>query len=443
MRSYPTRTAPLRGRLRLERLEDRQLLSGYQPTPTEQVFLERLNDARANPAAYGASIGVDLSYVSPEPPLAMDPRLVQSARDHSQDMNDVGYFGHTGSDGSSPGERMSAAGFPWWGYAESIAGGYAVPEETLAALITDSGVPDLGHRNQLLGIGSPYSDLQEVGVGYVHGGGPFHDYYTIDSGYTADRRPFLTGVVYNDLNGNGRYDAGEGLGGVTITVSGVGSTTSFDSGGYNLQLNPGTYTVTASGGGLSAPVTQTVTVGAASYRLNILPGSGSGAPNSPPVLDAIPNQTIPAGTSLVYTLSASDPDGDPLTFSATAASQEYTLRQSLGLTSDGNYYFNWGGRNEEWVQSAGGQWYFILPDGEFYQWDGSGPATGTLVATLSTADYADPSRLWNATPGATVSFAGNQLTVTPDAGFTGQLTVNVTVSDGLFTVNQAFTLTVS
>jgi hypothetical protein len=95
------------------------------------------------------------------------------------------------------------------------------------------------------------------------------NYYTIDSASSVlGNRPFITGVVFNDTNGNGLYDIGEGLGGVTITVSGVGSTTSFGSGGYGMPVDPGTYTVTASGPGLAAPITQTVTVGANNYRLN-------------------------------------------------------------------------------------------------------------------------------------------------------------------------------
>src|SRR5262249_44757561 len=79
---------------------------------------------------------------------------------------------------------------------------------------------------------------------------------------------FLTGVVLNDTNGNGKYDVGEGVGGVTITVAGAGFTTSFGSGGYSLQLSPGTYTVTASGGLLASPLTATVTVGGNNVRLN-------------------------------------------------------------------------------------------------------------------------------------------------------------------------------
>src|SRR3954454_8418273 len=108
-----------RARLRLEELEPRQLLSGAAPTAVEQLFLERLNDARANPAAYGASIGLDLSGVAPSAPLAVDPRLVQAARQHAQDMAARNFFAHTNPDGAGPSARMSAAGYPWTAWGES------------------------------------------------------------------------------------------------------------------------------------------------------------------------------------------------------------------------------------------------------------------------------------------------------------------------------------
>src|SRR5262245_50683006 len=117
-----------RTRLRLESLEPRCLLAAYQPTNAEQVFLERLNDARANPAAYGNAIGVDLSGVAPTPPLAVNPYITSASRLHSQDMNDRGYFSHYTPEGIGPGERLTSAGFAWTCWGESIAGVYPTPE---------------------------------------------------------------------------------------------------------------------------------------------------------------------------------------------------------------------------------------------------------------------------------------------------------------------------
>jgi hypothetical protein len=254
-------------------LESRQLLAGYTPSAVEQLFLEQLNDARANPAAYGASIGLDLSNVAPSPPLAFNTQLIQAARLHSQDMSSRGYFDHTAPDGSDPGRRISDTGFVWNSWGESLAGGQAFPgpAEALRALIIDFGVADLGHRRHLLAMDSLFRGQTQVGIGILQSTpGPLANYYSIDSASTFSSHPFLTGVVFRDTNGNGKYAIGEGLGGVTITVSGVGTTTTFDSGGYSIPISPGTYTVTASGGGLPTAVTQTVTIGSTNVRVNLV-----------------------------------------------------------------------------------------------------------------------------------------------------------------------------
>jgi hypothetical protein len=247
-------------------------LAGFQPTAQEQLFLELLNNARANPAAYGASIGVNLSYIPPAPPLTMDPTLVEAARLHSQDMSARNYFSHYTPEGLGPYDRMVAAGYqPGGDWGESIAGGtvYPTPAAALQALITDAGEPDLGHRYHLLGYG-PINNIQsQVGVGIVLGGtGFYQNYFTIDTAVIPGAPAFLTGVVYFDTNANGAYNLNEGLAGVTVTVAGTGSTTTFTSGGYTIPLNPGIYVVTASGGLLFTPVTQVVTIGTANVRLN-------------------------------------------------------------------------------------------------------------------------------------------------------------------------------
>ena len=85
---------------------------------------------------------------------------------------------------------------------------------------------------------------------------------------SSNADPYITGVVFNDTAGKGEYQPGEGLAGVTISVSGVGTTTTMDAGGYSLQVPPGIYTVTASGGGLPSSITRTVVVQNQNMRLN-------------------------------------------------------------------------------------------------------------------------------------------------------------------------------
>src|SRR5262249_44010905 len=266
------------------------------------------------------------------------------------------------------------------------------------------------------------------GVGIVlNGSGPYHNYYTIDQGNTSDTRPFLTGVVYNDTNNNGVYDNGEGLGNVTITIGGGGSFQTWGPGGYRIQLGAGTYTVTASGGSLASPITRTVTVGSSNYRLNFV-GNADNLTLSP-----VADQTVAAGGHVNVTLSATDSLGRPITYSGTAVSLAYALDQQYGFSSNGNLYFNYGGRQDKWFQGSGG-WYFILPSGGVYRWDGTAnQASGTLIATVDTSYYTNPATLYNATPGtpnATVTANGNVLTITPNTGFSGTFAVQATATDG-------------
>jgi uncharacterized protein YkwD len=273
------------------------MLLAAQPTAVEQLFLEQLNDARANPATYGQLIGLDLSGVAASQPLAFNTSLIAAAQGHSQDMNARNYFDHNTPEGITPFQRMTAAGFNFTSAGESIAAGYGTTAEALAGLIIDQGVPNLGHRNMLLSINNNFA---QVGVGIVlNGTGSFSDYYTIDAGNTADTRPFLTGVVFNDVNGNGHYDIGEGHGGVTVSIAGVGTTTTFASGGYSIQLNPGVYSVTYSGGGLVMPFTTTVTLGSQNVRMNVTDQSGPTSGSSLPINTIGPTGLTPASSIIV------------------------------------------------------------------------------------------------------------------------------------------------
>jgi uncharacterized protein YkwD len=58
------------------------------------------------------------------PPLTLDARLSRAALDHSRDMLEAGRLGHTGSDGSDPGRRITRAGYAWRSYRENVGAGY-------------------------------------------------------------------------------------------------------------------------------------------------------------------------------------------------------------------------------------------------------------------------------------------------------------------------------
>jgi hypothetical protein len=234
---------------------------------------------------------------------------------------------------------------------------------------------------------------------------------TMDVGYYAD-----LSLLYNATQG------------ATVSVSGTLLTVTPDAGfvGYF------TVTATASDG---------MATDSKSFTLTVNPPSGT---DHPPSLDQPSDASISRGQSYTVTLHATDPDGDPITYGGSAASQAYQLKQQYGFFFGGKDYFNYGGQQDKWFQGSGNAWFFILPSGQLYLWDGTaGQATGTLIATMDTSYYVDPSLLYNATPGATVSVSGNQLTVTPDPTFVGIITVTATASDGTLSDSKTFTLTVS
>jgi uncharacterized protein YkwD len=456
-----SRTPRRVGPPRLEALESRTLLSaGLQPTAQEQLLLQQLNAIRADPAAYGQSIGVDLSGVAPAQPLAFSTLLDSSAQAHSQDMNDQNYFGHNSSTGQTPDQRMTAAGFNWDAWGESIAAGFTTSASALQALITDQGVPDLGHRIQLLAMSSLYQAQNQVGIGIVSGSGTYGTYYTIDTAQAAgDSNSFLTGVVFNDANGNGQYAVGEGLGGVTVTASNGAWTTTFASGGYSLELAPGTYSVTFSGGGLSSAVTRSVTIGYENVEADVtnpppppVPPPFVAPVATGPVLAPIANQSASNSSgTLQVALAASDPAGQALSYQVSVQGNTPSSNgiQQLNLHEDSSgYHQNMMGQNEKWVVGNGDAlwgWYEILPNGTVRPWLG-GTSFGSVVATLGSAAWANPALLSGSAPSAanvSGSVSGSTLTLSGLQGYTGTLQVTVKASDSNGSATQTFQVNVT
>ena len=92
------------------------------PPPQSAAAISRLalaltNQARAHARDCGAR------RFPPAPPLVLSAALARAARVHSRDMARHDFFSHTGSDGSSPGERATRAGYRWSMVGENIASG--------------------------------------------------------------------------------------------------------------------------------------------------------------------------------------------------------------------------------------------------------------------------------------------------------------------------------
>jgi uncharacterized protein YkwD len=259
------------------------------PSNEEQYILELINAARANPTAEGRMLAnatesdIVASYnaygvnrdelastfagYAAKPPLAMSAELSAAAKVQSVDQATNGYEGHVSFDGATPQQRVNATGYQWMTLGENVYAYVTNPLFGHVGLNADWGVPALDHRQNIMNFGPGFPTYKQVGISYVPtnltGFGPY--VITEDFCVPADENAaFLVGVVYNDANGNGTYDMGEGLGGVTITTSnGAYYTTTSASGGYVLPLpsGSGTLTITASGGRLGAPRVKTITYG--------------------------------------------------------------------------------------------------------------------------------------------------------------------------------------
>ena len=101
------------------------------PHPGNAAAVSRLvlaltNEARARARTCG------WRHFPPAPPLSLAPALARAAQAHSQDMAAHGLFSHTGIDGSTPGERVTRAGYRWSMVGENIASGVQTPREAVA-----------------------------------------------------------------------------------------------------------------------------------------------------------------------------------------------------------------------------------------------------------------------------------------------------------------------
>lgn len=249
------------------------------PTPEEQLVLEYINRARADPWAEGVRLRNDANYlwenlpnatgpgaVGVRPPLAMNKALLLSARFHNEDMHNNSFFGHQETYYGTIRNRFLSFGYHAWTWGENIAGwGSVTTAEDMLMTDGDCLNPSAcGHRINLF---DPV--FEEVGIGWLASSRYLTQDFGLQSPSSETPGPFLVGAVYNDVDGNNFYDIGEGISGVTITPStGTYYAVSSTSGGYAFPIETsGTITVTASGSGLGS-ISKTVSLTGANIKLD-------------------------------------------------------------------------------------------------------------------------------------------------------------------------------
>src|SRR5687767_5010153 len=164
-------------------LEPRRLFAAVFPSAEEQYLVELINRARANPTAEASRHLVDLNEglapgtisTAAKQPLAINPYLTDAARQHSVFQITSDTLTHTGSGGSSPQQRMEAAGYVFtgsWTNGENVGWSGTTSAFSLNSTITqihknlfvDAGVVGRGHRINLMA-----PDFRELGAGITSG----------------------------------------------------------------------------------------------------------------------------------------------------------------------------------------------------------------------------------------------------------------------------------
>ena len=264
----------------------------------------------------------EFESLAPAPPLAFHAALIEAARGHSEDMFTHVFQGHNSWDGRTPQDRLLAAGYPYSSMAENVFSYAEHPFHGHAAFQIDWGPgvggmqgPPRGHRDSIHA-----AAFREVGIGIVNGRntqpgmlpvGP--QLVTQNFGAQPDPEPLVTGVAYYDLNGNGFYDAGEGLGGIRVEVEGAEYyAVTGAAGGYAVPVpGNGSYTVTFTGSDLPVETRQVLVTDGQNLKLDYQPSY------QPPTITG--PDTLAPGEHGSYT------------FSPVGAATDYALTESRQL----------------------------------------------------------------------------------------------------------------
>lgn len=101
-------------------------------------------------------------------PLALEGRLNTAARAHSEHQAQVGTIFHVSPDGTTPGQRITAAGYAFSAWAENVAAGHSSPEAVVAAWMRSP-----GHCKNLLN-----PAYVHLGIGYVNTTSGYRHWWT-------------------------------------------------------------------------------------------------------------------------------------------------------------------------------------------------------------------------------------------------------------------------
>lgn len=370
-----------------------------QHSATEQYLLELINRARLDPQAEAARYDVNLGSISAaaKQPLAGNDDIAQAAEGHSAWMLATNTFSHTGSGGSSAGDRMESAGYDFtgsWTWGENISWRGTTGSINLKSFV-DAQHAGLfrsdGHRANILS-----QTFREAGVGIETGKfGGYNAAMTTEDFAKSGNAVFLTGVAFTDGDGDNFYTPGEGLGGVSIHLTSSSGTqqsiTTSAAGGYVAKTVAGeTYAISLSG------VNVTLTMPDGNAKLDLI-GSGSVASST--------SVKLGAGTVNAKLLGVADLDATGNTLANTIVGNKGSNEIS-------------GGAGADTMSGGGGNDTFTLAEGE---------TDGDEITDFSANDFL---RFEGFGSDASLTSLGGNLWQVSDGVHSEQLTISGTVASG-------------
>jgi hypothetical protein len=211
---------------------------------TASMYLWRMiNDARVHPLETLQEQGIDAEVARAAlgddawmidqglPPLAWNDALFQAAAGHNQEMVAQLYYGSTGLDGSSVADRIAARDYEAQASDELLGAmafsGFMEPLEaaklTFVSWLMDELNPAYGGARRIFS-----REFTEMGISFNAavldlGLDVPHNVYVVVADFAMPLVPrvYLIGNIYEDVNGDGQWELGEGKEGVEVLVRDV------------------------------------------------------------------------------------------------------------------------------------------------------------------------------------------------------------------------------
>jgi hypothetical protein len=244
----------------------------YELALQEQFLLELVNAHRIEAGA---------------PPLAWSEPLADAAREQARGLTRIGVLTHTGADGSTPVARMRRAGFSFsgrWAGAENVAWKTASAPESRIYDVHDLDEAFRRSEKHLRNRLDPR--FQRFGAGFHLGSMTEEpDALLVAETYAfAGSEQILTGVAFLDRDGDDAFEPGEEMGGVVVEArpSGGGEPVrgvTRRSGGFELKVAPGDWTVVARREDGTELASARVEVASANVKVDLV-GHAAGEPET-------------------------------------------------------------------------------------------------------------------------------------------------------------------